>query len=145
MDVLLGEDETLPKNRPALICQNCRLVNGQAPPGMKNPEELGRWRCGGCGAWNGEESEAKKVLANIKSQSQSTDGAWGSVLNQAEEEASSTGEVTEDGVVVESEADSEVEQDEVEIQEEPEPEPEPEDEPSRKSKRGKGKEVRKVR
>lgn len=63
MDVLLGEDETLPKNRMALICKHCRLVNGQAPPGIKRPEDLGKWKCGGCGGWNGEENEAKKLVA----------------------------------------------------------------------------------
>lgn len=66
MDVLLGEDETSPKNRLVLICQNCRLVNGQAPPGIKSLSELGRWRCGNCGAWNGEETEARKVIADIQ-------------------------------------------------------------------------------
>ncbi|PGG98704.1 hypothetical protein AJ79_08790 [Helicocarpus griseus UAMH5409] len=66
LDVLLGEDETLPKNRLALICTQCRLVNGQAAPGIRNLEELGRWRCGSCGAWNGQESETKKALAGIQ-------------------------------------------------------------------------------
>ncbi|OCL03836.1 hypothetical protein AOQ84DRAFT_325274 [Glonium stellatum] len=55
LDVLLGEDETQPKNRLALICDSCRLVNGQAPPGTRSLENVGRWRCGGCGAWNGKE------------------------------------------------------------------------------------------
>ena len=50
MDVLLGEDETLPRARLALICSNCRLVNGQAPPGVNRLEDVGKWRCGGCGA-----------------------------------------------------------------------------------------------
>ncbi|OCK85788.1 hypothetical protein K432DRAFT_431360 [Lepidopterella palustris CBS 459.81] len=54
-DALLGEDETQPKNRLALICHECRLVNGQAPPGVRTLEDVGRWRCGGCGAWNGKE------------------------------------------------------------------------------------------
>ena len=49
-DALLGEDETLPRTRLALICENCRLVNGQAPPGVKRLEDVGKWRCGGCGA-----------------------------------------------------------------------------------------------
>lgn len=57
--MLLGEDETLPHNRLALICQTCRLVNGQAAPGVKTLEEVGRWRCGGCGAWNGPEPAEK--------------------------------------------------------------------------------------
>jgi endoplasmic reticulum junction formation protein lunapark len=68
LDVLLGEDETLPKNRFALICGACRLVNGRAPPGTKSLEELGRWRCGSCGAWNGAENEAMRVLADIQGQ-----------------------------------------------------------------------------
>ena len=62
MDLLLGEDETKPINRLALICSRCRLVNGQAPPGVKQLEEVGRWRCGGCGGWNGETEEIKKIL-----------------------------------------------------------------------------------
>lgn len=68
MDVLLGEDETLPRARLALICSNCRLVNGQAPPGVKRLEDVGKWRCGGCGATNGEESETKKIVASIEKQ-----------------------------------------------------------------------------
>lgn len=73
VDVLLGEDETLPKNRLALICAQCRLVNGQAPPGVKNLEEVGRWRCGGCGSWNGHDStsEARRVIADIQEQTKS--------------------------------------------------------------------------
>lgn len=60
LDVLLGEDETLPKNRLALICSHCRLVNGQAAPGIRTIEELGRWRCGGCGGWNGQDHTSKR-------------------------------------------------------------------------------------
>lgn len=65
LDVLLGEDETAAKNRLALICANCRLVNGQAPPGVRTLEELGKWRCASCGAWNGTESEGAKVVKEI--------------------------------------------------------------------------------
>ncbi|KAJ9502073.1 hypothetical protein H2202_002137 [Exophiala xenobiotica] len=65
LDVMLGEDETAAKNRLVLLCSNCRLVNGQAPPGVKTLEELGRWRCSGCGAWNGAESEGAKVVKEI--------------------------------------------------------------------------------
>ncbi|RCI16523.1 hypothetical protein L249_1686 [Ophiocordyceps polyrhachis-furcata BCC 54312] len=60
-DVLLGEDEAAPKNRIALICQSCRLVNGQAPPGTKSLAELGSWRCMACGALN---DEAASVLGD---------------------------------------------------------------------------------
>lgn len=65
-DVLLGEDESAPKNRIALLCQQCRLVNGLAPPGVKTLEQLGKWRCQSCGAWNGEENEAKRLVAVMK-------------------------------------------------------------------------------
>ncbi|KAI9926144.1 hypothetical protein ASPWEDRAFT_61505 [Aspergillus wentii DTO 134E9] len=110
LDVLLGEDETQPKNRMVLICGTCRLVNGQAPPGIKTLEELGRWRCGNCGAWNGEESEARKVLADIRGHSQSaTDPAWEPVSKTETDNHSSGDEVTDDGVIV---AGSENDQDE---------------------------------
>lgn len=62
----MGEDETLAKNRIVLICKECRLVNGQAPPGTTSLGELGKWRCFGCGAVNGEESEAAKVVNELK-------------------------------------------------------------------------------
>jgi hypothetical protein len=66
LDLLLGEDETSPKNRLVLICQNCRLVNGQAPPGTKTLSDLGKWRCFGCGTLNGEEDEAVKAVKEMK-------------------------------------------------------------------------------
>jgi hypothetical protein len=66
LDLLLGEDETSPKNRIVLICKHCRLVNGQAPPGVKRIEELGKWRCIGCGGWNGEVDEGAKIVEEIK-------------------------------------------------------------------------------
>lgn len=66
LDLLLGEDETSPKNRIILICQNCRLVNGQAPPGTKSLAELGKWKCFGCGELNGEEDEAVKAVQEMK-------------------------------------------------------------------------------
>ncbi|OJD13313.1 hypothetical protein AJ78_06217 [Emergomyces pasteurianus Ep9510] len=75
LDVLLGEDETLPQNRLALICNQCRLVNGQAAPGIRSLEEIGRWRCGSCGALNGEESETRKALAGIQEAATATDTA----------------------------------------------------------------------
>jgi endoplasmic reticulum junction formation protein lunapark len=66
LDLLLGEDETSPKNRIVLICKHCRLVNGQAPPGVKRIEELGKWRCIGCGGWNGEVDEGVRIVEEIK-------------------------------------------------------------------------------
>jgi hypothetical protein len=66
LDVLLGEDETLAKNRIVLICSNCRLVNGQAPPGVRSLEEVGKWKCGACGAWNGVQGEAANLVKEMK-------------------------------------------------------------------------------
>ena len=66
MDVLLGEDESHPKNRIILICKNCRLVNGQAPPGAKSLADIGKWRCSSCGKMNGEDSEMQKIVAEIQ-------------------------------------------------------------------------------
>ena len=66
LDLLLGEDETSPKNRIILICQKCRLVNGQAPPGTKSLAELGKWKCFGCGEVNGEEDEAVEAVEEMK-------------------------------------------------------------------------------
>lgn len=65
LDVLLGEDETSPKNRIVLICRHCRLVNGQAPPGVKRVEELGQWKCFGCGGTNGEVDEGKRIVEEM--------------------------------------------------------------------------------
>ncbi|KIW81260.1 hypothetical protein Z517_04285 [Fonsecaea pedrosoi CBS 271.37] len=85
LDVLLGEDETAAKNRLVLLCARCRLVNGQAPPGVRTLEELGRWRCSGCGAWNGAESEGAKVVKEVTSASKMDDGeGWESVPRAAD-------------------------------------------------------------
>ncbi|KAI2463884.1 hypothetical protein F4781DRAFT_96804 [Annulohypoxylon bovei var. microspora] len=65
MDLMLGEDETASKNRIVLICQNCRLVNGQAPPGTKSLIELGKWRCMSCRSLNGEIDEGKKIIREV--------------------------------------------------------------------------------
>ncbi|EJT79905.1 hypothetical protein GGTG_04987 [Gaeumannomyces tritici R3-111a-1] len=66
MDLLLGEDETAAKNRIVLICGQCRLVNGQAPPGAKSLADMGRWRCMGCGAMNGEDaSSGRRIIKEV--------------------------------------------------------------------------------
>ncbi|KAH6884082.1 hypothetical protein B0T10DRAFT_493535 [Thelonectria olida] len=67
-DVLLGEDETAPKNRIVLICNVCRLVNGQAPPGTKSLSELGTWKCMACGALNGELDEGERIVKEVLGQ-----------------------------------------------------------------------------
>ncbi|KAF2745467.1 hypothetical protein M011DRAFT_406593 [Sporormia fimetaria CBS 119925] len=65
MDALLGEDETQPKNRLALICAQCRLINGQAPPGVRSLDDVGRWRCTECRAWNGKEKVKEDDVAEL--------------------------------------------------------------------------------
>jgi endoplasmic reticulum junction formation protein lunapark len=60
VNALLGEDETRPDRRLALICTKCRLVNGLAPPGARTLEEVGKWKCSSCGSWNGVEPPASK-------------------------------------------------------------------------------------
>lgn len=65
LDLVLGDDETQPKNRIVLICAACRLVNGQAPPGTRSLNDVGKWRCSECGAMNGVESEARQMIRDI--------------------------------------------------------------------------------
>jgi hypothetical protein len=65
LDLLLGEDEMAAKNRIVLICSNCRLVNGQAPPGTKSLAELGMWKCMSCGAANGEMDEGRRIVKEV--------------------------------------------------------------------------------
>jgi endoplasmic reticulum junction formation protein lunapark len=78
---MLGEDETAAKNRLALICDNCRLVNGQAPPGVRTLEELGRWRCSACNSWNGVDARkaAREVVETARREggaAESEDNGW---------------------------------------------------------------------
>ncbi|KAF2133121.1 hypothetical protein P153DRAFT_363344 [Dothidotthia symphoricarpi CBS 119687] len=100
LDALLGEDETQAKNRMALICSECRLVNGQAPPGTRSIEDVGRWRCGGCRAWNGKERSdelPEDVQANLvkvwaaeaeKERNASTEGGVDSDNRETEDHSS---------------------------------------------------------
>ncbi|KAI0894222.1 hypothetical protein F4806DRAFT_487927 [Annulohypoxylon nitens] len=74
MDLMLGEDETASKNRIVLICKNCRLVNGQAPPGTKSLAELGTWRCMSCRSLNGEIDEGKKIIREVLESKKSSVG-----------------------------------------------------------------------
>ncbi|OQE47477.1 hypothetical protein PENCOP_c001G08840 [Penicillium coprophilum] len=125
LDVLLGEDETQPRNRMVMICTACRLVNGQAPPGIKTPEELGRWRCGSCGAWNGVESETTKILSSLRQDAVPAEGTWEAVSKAETDTQSSQG--NEEGVTVasseEEQADSLGSDAEEQTQEEPQPVP----------------------
>ncbi|KAJ5695223.1 hypothetical protein N7536_005635 [Penicillium majusculum] len=132
LDVLLGEDETQPRNRMVMICSACRLVNGQAPPGIKTPEELGRWRCGSCGAWNGVESEATKMLNNLRQDAVPAEGTWEPV-SKAEADTQSS-ESTEEGVMVTSSEEEQVNSIGSDAEDQTEEGPKPA--PVRRSKRG---------
>lgn len=138
LDVLLGEDEMQPRNRMAMICSTCRLVNGQAPPGIKTPEELGRWRCGSCGAWNGIENETTQILSSLR-EGTTTEGSWGAgptVGGDQQSQPSDVEDVEEMTPSSEGEQspDSETSGVEETLDEQPE---EPKSEPIRRSKRGK--------
>lgn len=126
LDVLLGEDETQPRNRMAMICTGCRLVNGQAPPGIKTPEELGRWRCGSCGAWNGVESETTKILSSLRQDGAPTEGSWEPVSKADADTQSSEG--NDEAVMVEEQGSSDSSEEEQAEESRPEP--------VRRSKRG---------
>lgn len=106
MDLLLGEDETAAKNRLVLICQRCRLVNGQAPPGTKTLEEVGRWKCMGCGEMNGTVDEGKRIVDEVlgkqgghrRAVSTTSDGLSGRSENESLAEGSDLVEIKrEDG------------------------------------------------
>lgn len=92
MDVILGEDETQAKNRFALICSQCRLVNGQAPPGVRSMEDVGRWKCKECGTMNGVESEVGKVLQQAEKRGISVKEEAMEVEAEAEKAESSASE-----------------------------------------------------
>ncbi|KAI4747589.1 hypothetical protein E4T50_02136 [Aureobasidium sp. EXF-12298] len=107
LDVVLGDDETLPKNRIVLLCRKCRLVNGQAPPGTRSLEDLGTWRCKECHALNGQESEAKAMIREIAGESTVTEGGKEMQEVQGAEKMSEDQEV-DDGQDQEEEDDDEV-------------------------------------
>ncbi|OAQ58833.1 protein lunapark [Pochonia chlamydosporia 170] len=94
-DVLLGEDETAAKNRFALICDSCRLVNGQAPPGTKSLGEVGMWRCMGCGATNGEVDEGKRIIEEVLAKSGEEDPIEEVDEEEPDEVATGTGTGTD--------------------------------------------------
>ena len=106
----MGEDETLPRNRISLICQNCRLVNGLAPPGTKHLSDLGKWRCIGCHALNGEDDEATKVVQEMKERIETQSEEDKQPLSPAEEKSSSESVILIDE---DNEEDDEVHEDSV--------------------------------
>ncbi|KAJ5701023.1 hypothetical protein N7488_008571 [Penicillium malachiteum] len=141
LDVLLGEDEMQPRNRMAMICTTCRLVNGQAPPGIKTPEELGRWRCGSCGSWNGVESEATQILSTLRQDVAESSWGPGPAITTDGQSQPSEGEDA-DALTPSSEEDQSIESEgsgDGEVQDTQPEEAEAEPEPVRRSKRGKSK------
>ncbi|MCJ1323717.1 hypothetical protein MMC10_000378 [Thelotrema lepadinum] len=122
LDVLLGEDETNAKNRLALICRKCRLVNGQAPPGVKRVEDVGRWRCAGCGVMNGEEREEDEVgrlVERIKGREMGEEKEGGNLVEEEGNEGGKTGgEDVREGKMEEEESDvTQYSEDEMEARE----------------------------
>ncbi|GAM88093.1 hypothetical protein ANO11243_061240 [Dothideomycetidae sp. 11243] len=101
LDAILGEDETQPRNRIALICRVCRLVNGQAPPGTRDLKDVGVWRCMACHATNGVQTPAEKALSEaVKEEKKAAAAA------AEEEEEEEREQVEESEVVHEDEAQS---------------------------------------
>ena len=120
--MLLGEDETNAKNRLALICRKCRLVNGQAPPGVKRVEDVGRWRCAGCGVMNGEEREEDEVgrlVERIKGREMGEEKEGGNLVEEEGNEGGKTGgEDVREGKMEEEESDvTQYSEDEMEARE----------------------------
>ena len=91
-----------------MICSECRLVNGQAPPGARTLEDVGRWRCGGCSAWNGKEKpredDVTRLVRDWEEERKAKDGHG---VDGGVREMEEIGvEDESEGVVVEAEADS---------------------------------------
>lgn len=69
-DLVLGENETSPNSRYALICEKCRAVNGLAPYG-ENPESV-PYRCAYCGHQNNFKKTEKPELHETRESSESS-------------------------------------------------------------------------
>ena len=95
VNALLGEDETRSDRRLALICTKCRLVNGLAPPGARTLEEVGKWKCSGCGSWNGVEPLTLKPTTPSHSRDPSVPNADELVVPKAR--SGNTDDDTSDG------------------------------------------------
>ncbi|KAF3927523.1 hypothetical protein AA313_de0202358 [Arthrobotrys entomopaga] len=90
LDVLLGEDEMSAKNRFALICSNCRQVNGLAPPGTTNVEDI-RYICGRCGAENGK-PEVRDLIGKVAEEQGEKPGAQASKSKKPKAKPKASGE-----------------------------------------------------
>lgn len=139
LDVLVGEDETSAKNRYALICDSCRMVNGLAPPGTRSLEEMDGWGCARCGAMNGQAVSRSPSMASSRPSSRPPSSVGDELVPEVElrkgrkaktpvpnENIRTTRskvkeEVVEEGTEEESAEESSSEEDDEEIPETPKP------------------------
>ena len=81
-------------------------MNGQAPPGARTLEDVGRWRCGGCSAWNGKEKpredDVTRLVRDWEAERKAKDRLSGDEGVKEMEEV----EAEDEGVVVEAEAEA---------------------------------------
>ncbi len=87
MEYVLGEDESSPRNRYALICTSCYNHNGLAPPGSKQPSKI-FYICPNCGAQNGEMKESISKLDKVNEENEGT-----SIVTEPEESAPNNVEI----------------------------------------------------
>ncbi|KAK9236212.1 hypothetical protein V1525DRAFT_433946 [Lipomyces kononenkoae] len=91
LDLLVGEDETDPRNRYALICFRCGTHNGLAPPGQA-PDSV-RYICPVCGQWNPE--EAPSITAEGDEKPETTEERSETTIKDDEKEESPVKEADE--------------------------------------------------
>jgi hypothetical protein len=53
---------------------------------VKSLEEVGRWKCGGCSAWNGVESEAANLVQEMRQKAQSEQVEGGESIGEGPKE-----------------------------------------------------------
>lgn len=85
-------------------------MNGQAPPGTKSLASLGKWRCFGCGALNGEEDEAAKAVKEMKDRIEDEQPTSPNESKIKEEPTDGEGDLKEIGTDDEAEDDDSVEE-----------------------------------
>lgn len=145
MDVLIGEDETSAKARYALICTNCRMVNGLAPPGTRSLDEMEPWGCARCGKMNGNQNwrEARQAAEGllVKQEPRRRRKLEIEAKPESESEVEVKNEPSDDDTTIADEPeekrevkDEEEDDEDEEEEEEEEPEPEPKPKPKAKGK-----------
>jgi hypothetical protein len=117
LDVVLGEDEMSAKSRFALICKNCRMVNGLAPPGTRSLDEMEEWGCARCGIMNGVRKQ-QRAEVKLEEKESLLEPSPADVEREPKHRSSSaTRKIkTEDSVSKEDEEVSEPESDKGELQ-----------------------------